>query len=735
MQAIGTFDRIKQLSKWLIILFAVTLVLFFTIGDNTVVQGLRGSEVEGSEIGEVDGEPISRLEYDKQIDQYLEYQKMQGIVDENIEQLSNQIWNNLVNNVLFEKEFQKTGLFITDERIKDILIETPPNSIARNFRDSLGNFDKNSYFKFITNPEGLITSNPNMANMPQEEKQKVLDQWRGFIMQVEDSIRKSTPNNNYRGLLSEAATMMSPSFAKQLFKMEATSTDCEYAAFPINKYPAQNFKVSQQEIAKYYEAHKEDFKAEDDAVKLKYIVIPITPLKSDSLKVTTRIKKVLSSLAEGKDDIQRDSIFEMRLTEYAGSTFDYTAPTNIKPEVLNILNTMLPKQVIGPILLNDTTFFYRLDGKSVGKDTTVKARHILVKWNDETKKDSAKAFAISLIKKIQGGEDFAMLAAQHSIDKGSGQQGGELGWFGKGQMVPAFDKACFNNSGLITEPVETEFGYHIIDVTDKNSEKIKYSKLAFIPKVNQISKNHYRNLAIGVATQLKDGKSIEVIAKNGKYIPGETTYLSTGMPLVITNPEFIASRFFVDTALVAEKGNVLFPRVFEKCVVIAKVEDKRSKDGYQSLEEVGKTIEAEIIKEKQFARAKKDAKAFMSKISSMGGFAQAKAMDSTLPISILPGLRPSTNLPEVGPDPLFIAKISSSPLNKIIGPFKGQNAVYVFKAVSKTEPTKQQVEANFAQYADQYRMQEASSIYQAWFMKYRKNSEVIDNRYLFYEKY
>jgi foldase protein PrsA len=93
----------------------------------------------------------------------------------------------------------------------------------------------------------------------------------------------------------------------------------------------------------------------------------------------------------------------------------------------------------------------------------VKASHILV--DDEKTAKEIKA-------KLEKGEDFAKLAKEYSKDTGSAQNGGDLGWFGPGKMVEEFEKAAYAlNKGEISEPVKTQFGYHIIKVTDKEEKK------------------------------------------------------------------------------------------------------------------------------------------------------------------------------------------------------------------------------------------------------------------------
>lgn len=98
-------------------------------------------------------------------------------------------------------------------------------------------------------------------------------------------------------------------------------------------------------------------------------------------------------------------------------------------------------------------------------------RHILVKPNEVLDDDAAREFIASLKQRIESGEDFAGLAKEHSDDIGSAQEGGELGWTNPGQMVPEFETAMAGAEiGVITDPVRSEFGWHILEVTDRRRE-------------------------------------------------------------------------------------------------------------------------------------------------------------------------------------------------------------------------------------------------------------------------
>lgn len=92
------------------------------------------------------------------------------------------------------------------------------------------------------------------------------------------------------------------------------------------------------------------------------------------------------------------------------------------------------------------------------KYTEVHALHILTKTKNQSK---------AVIMRVNNGESFKQLARQFS-NCPSGKVGGDLGWFGRGQMVPEFEKAAFETPiGEMSDPVQTEFGWHVIKVIDK----------------------------------------------------------------------------------------------------------------------------------------------------------------------------------------------------------------------------------------------------------------------------
>lgn len=136
---------------------------------------------------------------------------------------------------------------------------------------------------------------------------------------------------------------------------------------------------------------------------------------------------------------------------------------DLKEDIKNKLS--IDKLLKDDIKISDEEIakYYEENKANFTEEEQVKASHILVE-----KEDLAK----EIKKKLAGGEDFSKLAKEYSIDEGTKVNGGDLGFFGKGKMVPSFDEAAFKLPiGQVSEPIKSDFGYHIIVVNEKKEAK------------------------------------------------------------------------------------------------------------------------------------------------------------------------------------------------------------------------------------------------------------------------
>ena len=150
----------------------------------------------------------------------------------------------------------------------------------------------------------------------------------------------------------------------------------------------------------------------------------------------------------------------------------------------------------------------------------VKASHILISTVDdngkelsEAKKKEAKKKAEEVLKKAKSGEEFSELAKEYSDDKGSAANGGDLGYFTKGQMVQPFEEAAFSlKSGEISGLVESEYGYHIIKVYDKIDEQLPFDEVKDEIKTT-LTENKYIESIEEISKKAKVEKNESVIKK------------------------------------------------------------------------------------------------------------------------------------------------------------------------------------------------------------------------------
>lgn len=126
-------------------------------------------------------------------------------------------------------------------------------------------------------------------------------------------------------------------------------------------------------------------------------------------------------------------------------------------------DTYFDKSVKETVTEGDAKKLYDQQVKLLKPEQEVKARHILVESEDKAKE---------IAEKIVHGADFAQMAKEHSMDPGTKDDGGSLGYFGRGQMVPQFEEAAFKlDTGDVSDPVQTQFGWHLIQVEDRRERQ------------------------------------------------------------------------------------------------------------------------------------------------------------------------------------------------------------------------------------------------------------------------
>ena len=198
--------------------------------------------------------------------------------------------------------------------------------------------------------------------------------------------------------------------------------------------------------------------------------------KVDGLEITDDDVKVAledlgATMPREMDDAQRESyaldyLIDLKLVAKKAAADNM----GVGPEIVRKLNyykdKVMMESLLGEVVKTGSTEaamrkVYDDAAKNQKPEPEVKARHILVPTENEAK---------DVLKRVKGGEDFAKVATEVSKDPGS--EGGDLGWFTKDRMVPEFADAAFKLAkGQISDPVKSQFGWHVIKVEDQRTKE------------------------------------------------------------------------------------------------------------------------------------------------------------------------------------------------------------------------------------------------------------------------
>ncbi|PIQ09497.1 MAG: hypothetical protein COW71_06020 [Ignavibacteriales bacterium CG18_big_fil_WC_8_21_14_2_50_31_20] len=686
----GMMAKMRSLAPWFIVTVGGLFVLFMVLSDSKIADAIG---TRSNDLGKVNGEKISYQDFANLLDRYREFQLKQNgqeIPESQMDQFRDQVWESLVSQKLMEQKISEYDLNVSDNEIKDLLLgPNPPQSVTQYFIDSTGRFNREAYDAAIRNPQNKTA-----------------------ILQIEDQVRQQILQEKLTSLVNASAFVTDEEIRRK-FDDDNVRMNADYILVSL---PIQNDSTlipTNDEISNYYSEHKNDYKKEETR-KVKYVIFNTGASHSDTIAIEKNLSAILEKV---KSDTSGFKTFVEIYSEKPYSK-DTLQISQIPAAAQDLIVNAKAGSFVGPVLTNEGFILYKVNKSIKSNETLVKASHILVKDENQAK---------TIYKDLISGGDFAKIAIEKSEDPGSGKNGGSLGWFGKGQMVPEFEKAAFNGRvGKIQSPIKSQFGWHIILVTDKTNNK--YVVESIINKV--IASPTTVDKKYNTATDfqyLAEENGFESTAKELGYQVLETPDLlkdASSIPGLGSNRSLLLFTFDNDV------DDITPVFKFQSGYVVALISDV-SKAGFKPLDEVKSSIELLVKREKKSEKELSITKEIETKIAD-SDFNKATEVFSDAKISTAINFTPAGSIPTLGRDYAFSQKALELPVNKISEPFKGNRGSYIIKVTSKTpfDSTSFSMQKNSIRTS--LLNQKKSALYTQWLLEIKNEADIVDNRYQFF---
>lgn len=692
-------NKIRERSGLAVGVLAVALIAFIVGGDlMSSSQGGGGLFGGDNKVGEIAGTGIDYQQFMEKVDiarTNYENQTGRSANQQELQQLRDQVWEELIFSTAFTEEFEDLGLTVTPEELKEMVQGTTNLHpyVRQQFTDQqTQQYDRQRHMEFIS----------AVANNQLPEAQKIA--WDDFKKQlVQFRIREK-----YENLLT-GSTYITKAEAKREYVSQTTKADAEYLYVPFYSVNDSTIKVTDGELSSYLSSHKDEFTGYNSRT-FDYVVFQIESSKEDSISMMSDLREYAKGLAKAPNSQAYASAnSDIRYNNLRGAS-------ELPVEVVSALDNGIEGQIVGPFKEGQAYSIYKYQGRKMDKDS-VRASHILV---------ADKTLADNLLAQVKAGGDFAALAAANSTDPGSKDKGGDLGYFGRGAMVAPFDAAAFSNDGLVPDLVQSQFGYHIIKVTgSKSANKYDLATISRVLTPSEATRNEVYQKAEAVRTKIKKASDLADIAKQEGLVvftADKVTPTAQSFNTIQEGREIVLWSYNDKT-----KVNNASDRLFEinDSFVVAALKSKTDKEnpGVEDFREelttaVRNEKKAEIIKTKL-----KDAKGDFNSIART--FGAGALVESVTDINIATGM-----LNSAGIDPIAIGKIFGLPKGKRSDVFTGENGVFIVEVKNRTQAPEI---ADYTQYKEQLGQRFGS--YNASTLAnqlIRERANIVDNRYKFF---
>jgi peptidyl-prolyl cis-trans isomerase D len=644
----------------------IGLSLFAFIATEAVKSGGSFFKGDNNEIGSVGDQKIAADEFNAAVEQntaQFKQQSNQGRVTPQITSyIQENTWNQFVSRAIIKKEVDKLGLTVgLNEQNSMIVGNNPSQQVVQAFTDpQTGKFDPSSVANAMNAMKSLKDGDPQKAK------------WIDFVMQlVEGKVAEKYMALVTTGLYANSLD------AKDNYESKNKLANFKYAVLDYASIPDSKVTLTDADYSAYYDEHKGEFKSQQELRAINYVSFNAAPSKADSAVIKDQLTKLLPEFIATKND----SLF-VQINSETKAPITYQRKGELDPKIDSIIFKQSPGFIYGPYLSNGSYKLSKLIEERTTPDS-VKARHILITPTESGgTMEKALARADSLKKLIETGKSsFAALAPVFSIDKASGSKGGELGTFGRGAMVPAFETAVFNGKKGDIKIVTSQFGIHLVEIEDQKGSS-KVVKVATVDKILSASSNTqtvaYSKAQAFLASLNKDNFTAEA-KKAGVKVQNAEDIVGTASSL----PGLTEARELVRWIYKSEKNDIS-DQVFTvgDQYVVAQVSQVMPK-GILTLDMIKDKIKPAVLNQVKAKMLTEKFTAAASGASSIDQIAQ-KAGAKVVPIQNIVFANPV--IPGSSAEYKVVGTAFGLQPNKISKPIDGLQGVYVISVDNFINP-------------------------------------------------
>jgi peptidyl-prolyl cis-trans isomerase D len=684
-------------------IFAGVFVVYIVLDWGMDITGRKQANrrSESQEIGKINGEPILAKDFADMIKRAVENQKAQtGTEPDDNQQkaIREQVWNQLVDQMLYDKEIDRLGIKVTDQEIIDwVRGDNPPDFLKQRFTDSTGTFLRQEYEQAILDPKNKAT-----------------------MVLVEDALRKQRLREKLQSLIT-ATVVVSDGEVTQRYLDQNIKYDADFALFDPNVMVKDNeVTVNDDDIKRFYNEHSDDYKVEASR-KLKYVLFEDIPSKDDTVSVENDMQDILNRTKAGVD-------FDTLAKMYSDvpPTAEFHPHGTLAPEVERAAFSAKAGEIVGPVKTADAFHLLKVIEFKNGKDEFYHASHILIQI---TNNDSVAALkqAKEILAMANGQKDFASIARQYSDDHGTGANGGDVGWLGKGRMVKPFEEAVMKaRVGQIVGPVRSQQGYHLIKVLGKDNREVKFTDISLPIRVSGRTRNDNSQHAQDFVYLAKQS-SFETEAEQSKYKILETPSFQKDAVIPGIGMNMAANKF----AFKNKVGAISDPFSIQRGYAVFMLSEIKEA-GIRPLDEVKTVIESRVKMEKKIERVFQIAQELRASLSPTDNIQSLQSKNPSVSVQHLAQFTLTGYIPNVGRDLSFSGALSGMGIGETSKPVKSDRRVFIIKLLSKSAFDTTAFSAQKEAFRGQMLTEKKNRFFADWSEQVKKSADIVDNRDMFY---